>query len=80
MILLPLLFYVKSNLGEFKWSKNISFGILKTQNFEFLVNLGLESCLNLLKSISTTSKIAKNDIFGLFDVAKIGFYVRFEWR
>ena len=44
---------------------------LETLNFEFLVNLGLESCSNLLKSKLRTSKIATNDIFGLIEIAKI---------
>ena len=39
--------------------------ILETQNF------GLESNSNLLKSKYRTSKIAKNDIFGPFEFAKI---------
>ena len=76
IILLRLRFYVKSNFGEFKWSKNVFLAILETLNLEILVNLGLESCSNLLKSKFRTSKIAKNDIFGPFEFAKIGFHVK----
>ena len=47
--------------------------ILETLNFEFLVNLGLESCSNLLKSNFRTSKIAKNDVFGPFEITKFDF-------
>ena len=54
--------------------------ILETLNFEFLVNLGLESCSNLLKSKFRTSKIAKNDSFGLYELTKIWFHVKSEWQ
>ena len=54
--------------------------ISETLNFEFLVNLGLESYSNLLKSKFRTSKIGKNDIFGQFEIAKIGFHVKSEWQ
>ena len=51
LIILPLLqFYVKLNFGEFKNGPKMSFlAISETLNFEFLLNLGLESCSNLLK-------------------------------
>ena len=42
---------------------------LDTLNFEFLVNLGLESCSNSLKSNFRTSTTGKNDIFGPFEFA-----------
>ena len=54
--------------------------ILETLNFEFLVNLGLECCLNLLNSKLRTSEIAKNDIFGPFEFAKIEFHVKSELK
>ena len=44
-----------------------------------LVNLGLESCSNLLKLKFRVSKIGKTDIFGLFEFAKIWFHVKSEW-
>ena len=47
------------------------FAILETLKFELLVNLGLESFSNLLKSNFRTSKIVKNDILGPFDYIKI---------
>ena len=53
--------------------------ISETLNFEFLVNLELEGCSNLLKSKLRTSKIAKNDI-GPFEFAKIWFHVKSERR
>ena len=34
IILLPLRFYVKSNFGEFKWSKNVTFVISEVLNFD----------------------------------------------
>ena len=44
-----LRFYVKSNFGKFKQSKNIIIGNLRDSNLWILVNLGLESCSNLSK-------------------------------
>ena len=41
--------YVKSNFGELKRSKNVIFGNLGDSEFWILVNLGLESCTQLLK-------------------------------
>ena len=41
----------------------------ETLNFEFLVNLGLEWCSNLLKSKFRTFKIVKINIFGTFEFA-----------
>ena len=79
-ILQPLRFYVKSNFGEFKQSIiSVILQILETLNFELLVNLGLESCSNLLKSKFRTSEVGKNNIFGAFEFAKIWFHVKSEW-
>ena len=80
IILLPLRFYVKSNFGKFKQSKNVIFGNFRDFELWILVNLGLERCTNLLKSKFRVSKIVKNDIFGPFELAKIGFHVKSEWR
>ena len=44
-----------------------------------LVNFGLVSCSNWLKSRFRAFKIAKNDIFGQFEIAKIWFHVKSEW-
>ena len=57
--------------------------ILETLNFEFwyiwhLVNLGFKSCSNLLESKFRTYRIDKNNIFGLFEFAKIWFHVKFS--
>ena len=71
--------YVKSNFGEF-YQKMSYLAILDTLNFEFLVNLGLESCSNLQKSKFRTPKIVKNDILGPFDYIKILFHVKSEWQ
>ena len=50
LIILPTLrFHVKSNLGEFKRSKNVIFANFRDSELSILVNLGLESCSNLLK-------------------------------
>ena len=70
VILSPLRFYVKSNFDEFNRSKDANF------NFEFLVNLGLESCSNLLKSKFRTSRIVKINIFGPLEFTKIRFHVK----
>ena len=80
IILPPLRFYVKSNFGKFKRSKNVIFGNSRPSELWNLVNLGLESCSNLLKSKFRTYKIGRNDIFGLFEFAKIGFHVKSELK
>ena len=49
---------------------------LETLNFEFLANLALESCSNLLKSKFTTSKIVKINNFGLCEFTTILFHVQ----
>ena len=79
IILPPLRFYVKSNFGEFKRSKNVIFGNFRGSEFWFLVNLGLESCSNLLKSKFRVSKIAKNDVFATFGFTKIWIHVKSDW-
>ena len=45
----PLRFYMISNFGEFKWSKNVIYGNFRDAELWILVNLGLESCSNLQK-------------------------------
>ena len=80
IILPPLHFYVESNFGEFEQSKNAIFGNFRDSRLWILVNLGLESWFNLLKSIFRTSKIAKNDNFWLFEIPKTVFHVKSEWR
>ena len=80
MILLPLRFYMKSNFGKFKRSKMSFMAILETLDLEFLVNVELESCWNLLKSEFRASKMAKNDIFGPLEFTKIWIHVKSEWR
>ena len=49
IILLALRFYIKSNFGEIKWSKNVIFGNFRDSELWILVNLALEKCSNLLK-------------------------------
>ena len=49
IILLPLRFYVKSNFGEFKRSKNVIFGNFRGSEFWFLVNLSNFQVPNLPK-------------------------------
>ena len=41
--------------------------------------LALESCSNVLKWKKRTSRIAKNDIFGPFEFAKIWLHTKLEW-
>ena len=76
IILLPLQFCVKYSFGEVKQSKNVIFG---DSGVWISVNLGLESCSNLLKSKSRTSKIVKINIFGMLDFPKMWFHVKLEW-
>ena len=73
IILPPLRFYVKSNFGKFKQSKNVIFGIFRDSELWILVNLGLESCSNLLKSKLRTSKIAKMTFFDRLNSPKFDF-------
>ena len=47
--LLSLRFYVKLNFGKFKLSKNVIFDNFRDSEPWILVNLGHESCSNLLK-------------------------------
>ena len=49
IILPPLRFCVKSHFGKFQRSKNVIFGNFRDAELWILVNLGLESCSNLLK-------------------------------
>ena len=71
IILPPLWFYVKSHFGEFKRSKIVIFGNFR--DFEFLENMGLESCTNLLKSKFRTSNIVKINILDCFNSPKLDF-------
>ena len=71
--LLPLRFYVKSNFGKFKLSKNVIFGKFRDSELWILANLGLESCSNLPKSKFRTSKIGKNDILNHLNLPKFDF-------
>ena len=80
IILLPIRFYVKSNFGEFKSSKNVIFGNFRDSELWILENLGLESCWNLLNSNFWTSKIVKIIILGSFEFTKIWFHVKSEWQ
>ena len=80
VILLPLGFYVKSNFGKFKQSKNVIIGNFRPSEVWNLVKLGLESCSNLPKIKYRTSKIGKNYIFGSLEFAKVWFHVKSEWR
>ena len=49
IIIQSLRFCVKSNFGKFIQSKNVIFGNFRDSELGILVNLGLESCSNLLK-------------------------------
>ena len=73
---MTLRFYVKSNFARFKRSKNGILGNFRHSELRILLHLGLESCSNLLKSRFTTSKIAKNDVFELFEFTKIWFHMK----
>ena len=80
ILLSQLQFYVKSNFGKFKRPINVIFGHFKDSELWNLVNFGLESCSNLLKSKYRTSNIAKINIFGPFEFTKIWFHVKYEWQ
>ena len=71
ILLPPLRFYVKSNFGEFIRPKNVIFDNFRGLNFDFLVNLSNFQVPNLPKIQTSESKIAKKDIFGLFEFTKI---------
>ena len=60
IILLPPWFYVKSNFGEFKQSKNVIFGNFRGSEFSFLVNLSTFQVPNLLKFKVQTVWIHQN--------------------
>ena len=65
---------------ELKRSKSVVFGNFRDSELWICVNLGLESCSNLLKSKFRTSKIVKINIFGPFELTKLWFHVKSEWR
>ena len=71
ILLLPFRLNVKLKL-----SKNVIFGNFWDSEIWILVNLGLESCSNLLNSKFRTSKIVKINIFGPFEFTKIWFHVK----
>ena len=56
------------------------FGNFRDSELWILVNLGLESCSNVLKSKFRTSKIVNINIFGPFAFTKIWFHVKSEWQ
>ena len=80
IILPPLYFTWNQTLANSNGHKMLFLTILVTLNLEFLVCLGLESCSNVLKSKFRTSNIARNDIIGPFELAKIWFHVKSEWQ
>ena len=77
--LLPLRFYVKSNFSEFEQSKNVTCGNFGDTELKIFGKFGTWMLLKLLKSNFRTSKMVKNDIFWVFEFAKIWFHVNSEW-
>ena len=67
IILQTLRFYMKSNFGKFKRSKNVIFGNFRDSELWILVKFGLEI---------RTSKIAKNGILALFELSEIWLAVK----
>ena len=63
-------------LANWNGPKMSFLAILETLNYEFLVNLGLDSYSNVLKTNLRTSEITKSDIFGPFQFAKIWFHAK----
>ena len=68
---------MKSSFGEFKRSKNVFLAILEVPIFDFSKFEQLSNP-KFTKILSSVSKIAKNDIFGPFEFAKICFHVKLE--
>ena len=79
-ILPPLRFYVKSNFGKFKRSKNVIFGNCRASELRNLVNLALDCAQIYQKSKFRSSKIVKNNIFEPFEFTKILFHAKSEWQ
>ena len=51
LIIFPALkLCLKSNIGKFRWSKNVIFGNFRDSEIWILVNLAIEKCSNWLKS------------------------------
>ena len=71
VILLPLRFYVKSNYGEFKWSKNVIFSNLEVLKFDFSKFEQFLSSKFTKYSKFRVSNNSKNDIFGPFEFTNI---------
>ena len=80
IILPPLRFYVKSNFGKFKRSKNVIFGNCRASELRNLVNLALDCAQIYQKSKFRSSKIVKNNIFEPFEFTKILFHAKSEWQ
>ena len=78
IILLLLRFYVKSNFGEFKRSKNVILANFRGSEFWFWKLWATFKSQIYQKSKFRVSKIAKNDIFEPFEFTKIWFHVKSE--
>jgi len=79
IILPPIRFYVKSNFGEFKLFKNVFWvSNVKGSEFWFWYIWATFKSPIYQNSKFRVSKIAKNDIFGLSEFAKIWFHIRGE--
>ena len=80
IILLPLRFYVKCNVGEIKQSKNIILAILEVINFDFSI-FGQISCPKFTNNSKFRgSEIAKNVIFRPCEFTQIWFYLKSKWH
>ena len=71
-LFLPLWFYVKSILADFRWSKAVALTIMKALNFEFsMKNLTLESIENSQKFKIQSCSNGQNGSFWDFKMTSI---------
>ena len=79
LIILPLLqFYMKSNFGVFKQSKNVILTIFRGSEFRFLVNLSNFQVQKLPKFKVLSLSNCQKWHFGPFEFTKIWFHVKLE--
>ena len=72
-IFLPLWFYVKSILADFRRSKTVVLTILQALNFDFWKNLTLEMSKVPKNSIFKAAQLVQMAVFGGFKMTKIDF-------
>ena len=78
-ISLPLRFYVKSILADFRRSKTAILVNVAALNFEYWVIFDIFKCESTKKSKFKASKIVEMAVFDLLKSATIDFHVKSEW-